>query len=794
MPSGSTIGRGETMSAARNKSGLSLSVSLLALLGGHSSPALAQSSLEVDQQSDASSAMEQDQAPQQDGPGAGEIVVTAQKREESVNRVGMSITALSGDTLANLGIVDAEQLVKVVPGLNYTRGAYGQPVFTVRGVGFNETSLAAAPTVSAYVDEIPLPYSLMTEGVGLDLERVEVLKGPQGTLFGQNSTGGAINFIAAKPTSHFEAGMDLGYGRFDAITASGFVSGPVSKTMRARLAVRQELSDAWQRSASRPNDRLGETDKTQARFLLDWTPTDRLALLLNVNGWRNQSDAQAGQFIGILNPRVPPIVAAQPNTGGSPRIADWDAGTEFAFDNDFWQVALRGDYELSDGLTLTSISAYSELGQNQYLDADGTPLQVFASRGIGSIESFSQEMRVAGEIGAEAQWLLGANYQYDKVKDASAPFVRDSSFPFDSADAVANNTVNTYSAFGSADWEFVPSLTLTAGLRYSWQDRAFEGCLYDTGDNSLAPLLAGVSTRLSGTPTSIPPGGCVTMSSVTFKPGVVVDSLNEGSLSWKAGLNWQVDPRKLLYALVSKGYKNGVFITTGATFDLSLAPATQESVIAYEAGFKLGLLGRTLQLNGAAFYYDYRDKQIRGRIIDPVVGPFNRILNVPESRSAGAELQISWEPTAGLTFNGGATYIDTKILGNFVNFTPSVTQKLLSGEPFPLTPKWQLTGDVHYDFPINETVSLFTGANGTYQGKTNAALGQEPLFDIKAYTVVDLRIGVRDQYDAWRVSAYVQNVGNTYYWTNVAAPSPDIAYRLAGRPRTYGLTASLRFQ
>jgi outer membrane receptor protein involved in Fe transport len=421
-------------------------------------------------------------------------------------------------------------------------------------------------------------------------------------------------------------------------------------------------------------------------------------------------------------------------------------------------------------------------------------LQVFSSRGIGSIKSFSQELRMAGEAGEAVRWLLGANYQHDDVKDSSAPFVRDSSFPFRSADAVANNVVDTYAAFANMDWEVVPSLTLTAGLRYSWQDRAFNGCLYDTGDNSLAPLLAGVSTRLSGTPTSIPPGGCVTLNSMTFKPAVVVDSLNEGSVSWKAGLNWQVDPRKLLYVLVSKGYKNGVFITTGATFDLSLAPATQESVIAYEAGFKLGLLGRTLQLNGASFYYDYKDKQIRGRIIDPVVGPFNRILNVPASRAAGAELQISWEPTTGLTFNGGATYIDTKILGNFVNFTPSLRQKLLSGEPFPLTPKWQVTGDVLYDFPVNDHVNLFAGANATYQDKTNAALGQEALFDIEEYAVVDLRVGVRDKDDAWRVTAFAQNVGNTYYWTNVAAPSPDIAYRLAGRPRTYGVTARFRFQ
>jgi len=771
---------------AKDKMRLMFAASLTALTVCNAAPALAQTKPEAQAPAAAAGA--------ESDLGAGEIVVTAQKRQESVNKVGMSISALSGDTLTKLGITSAEQLVKVVPGFNYTRGAYGAPVFTVRGVGFNETSLAAAPTVTAYVDEIPLPYSAMTEGVGLDLQRVEVLKGPQGTLFGQNSTGGAINFIAAKPTDSLEAGFDLSVGRFNAVTASGFVSGPLSSTLNARLAVRKEYGDAWQKSATRPNDRIGKTDKVQARLLLDWKPTDRLSLLFNVNGWQNNSEAQAGQLVGVLNSRVPPIVNAQLRPIGSARLADWDPNTDFSFNNDFWQTALRADYEVSDSMKFTSISAYSDFKQDQYLDADGTPIEVFSSRGIGSVKSFSQEMRLAGEAASNVRWMIGGNYQHDNVKDASAPFVAQSSFPFDSANAVAHNKVDTYSGFGSLDWEFIPTVTLTTALRYSWQDRSFEGCLYDTGAGDLAALISARSTTLSGTPTVIPPGGCVTMNSQTFKPEVFGDELNEGSFSWKAGLNWQVDPRSLLYASVSKGYKNGVFITTGATFDLSLDPAKQESVLAYEAGFKLGLLDRTLQLNGAVFYYDYKGKQVRGRVIDPIVGAFNRILNIPKSRSAGAELQIVWEPVEGLTLNGGATYVDSKILGNFTNFNPLVQLENFHGQPFPLTPKWQLTGDVQYDFPISEGVNLFAGANATYQGKTNGALGQEPQFDIKAYTLVDLRFGVRDSGDVWRLSGFVRNVGNTYYWNNVAAPSPDVAYRLTGLPRTYGVTASYRFR
>jgi outer membrane receptor protein involved in Fe transport len=726
--------------------------------------------------------------------GVGDIVVTARKRQETSNNVGMSISAFSGDTLAQQGITSTEQLIKVVPGFNFTRSIYGSPIFTLRGVGFNETTLAASPTVSVYVDEVPLPYSAMAQGAALDLERVEVLKGPQGTLFGQNSTGGAINYIAAKPTEQLEAGFDFTMGRFNQVDTSAFISGPLSNTLRARVAVRKEYGDAWQKSASRPRDRMGATDRVQGRLLVDWDATERLTLSFNVNGWQDKSEGQAGQFVGILTPRAPAIVRAQPLTIGSPRIADWDAEANLYTDDDFWQTALRADYELNDDLTITSISAYEEMRRDTFVDADGTPVQNFAARNQGSIKTFSQELRIAGQTGDTVNWMLGGNYQRDKITDQFSPNARESSFPFDIATAVGANTIDTYAAFGNVDWEIIPDVTLNGGLRYTWQNRDYTGCLYDSGAGDLSAAVAATSTRLSGTPTTLAPGACVTIDAVTFKPGVFQDSLSEENLSWKGGVNWQVDPRKLLYATVSKGYKNGLFITTGATFAAQLAPATQESVVAYEAGFKFGLLGRSLQLNGAAFYYDYKDKQIRGRVIDPVLGGLNRLINIPESRIAGAELQLIWEPTEGLVLNTGATYVGSKIRGDFTNFTPLGTEKIMAGEAFPLTPKWQLTGDAQYDFPVNENFNAFLGASATYQSSTNAALGEEPLFDVKSYTLVDLRFGVHAQDDAWRISGFVRNLGNTYYWNNVAFNGPDAAMRYAGRPRTYGVTGTFRFR
>lgn len=725
--------------------------------------------------------------------GVGDIIVTANKRRETSNTVGMSISALSSDTLEQQGIASIEQLVKAVPGFNYTRSAYGAPVYTLRGIGFNETSLAASPTVSVYVDEVPLPYSTMTQGATLDIERVEVLKGPQGTLFGQNSTGGAINYIAAKPTSTLQAGFNLTGGSYDRVDTSGFVSGPITDTLRARLAVRKEYMGPWQQSASRPGDRLGKVDKLFGRLLVDWEPADGVAFALNLNGWQDNSDAQAGQFVGFLSNRAP-LLNAEPFTIGTPRRADWDADGDFRINDDFWQVSLRADIELGGDYTLTSISAYERLDRFAFVDADGTPVQNFAALNEGKIETFSQELRVAGRIGTRGNIIVGGNYQRDVLDDTFEPQARDSSFPFDVASAVGASEVDSYAVFANIDWGLTDELTATGGIRYSKQDRAYEYCLFDSGAGDLAAAISRASTQLSGTPTVIEPGGCVTLSATTFKPEIFRSDLNEDNLSWKVGLNWQIDPRSLVYATVSKGYKNGIFITTGATFAAALDPATQESVLAYEAGFKLGLLNRTMQLNGAVFYYDYRDKQIRGRIIDPVVGGLNQLLNIPESRIAGAEVQLVWEPIDGLNFNGGATYISSKILGNFSNFTPLGVQQLISGEPFPLTPEWQFSSDLQYDFAISQAVNAFIGGSATYQGETNSALGQVPLFDIEDYVLADLRIGIRDPEDRWRLTAFVQNVGNAYYWNNVAFNGPDAAIRFAGLPRTWGVTSTYRFR
>ena len=287
----------------------------------------------------------------------GEVVVTAQKRSENIMNVGMAITASSAEQLRQRRVVSVSDLTLIEPSLQFSQSQNGTPVFTLRGVGYFEQSLSASPTVSVYQDEIPFPYPVMARGVMLDPERVEILKGPQGTLYGQNATGGLVNFIAAKPTNNFAAGVEDTIGRFGDNLLDGFVSGPITPGLNFRLAGSTENGGAWQQSDTRSQS-LGSKNTQIGRFILDWKPTGNFSASLNVNGWRDRSDSQAGQLEGFrfqdptniaagLDPSNPasyipaPVgspafnayppeiqaVVSEPIAPSNARAADWVAGT-----------------------------------------------------------------------------------------------------------------------------------------------------------------------------------------------------------------------------------------------------------------------------------------------------------------------------------------------------------------------------------------------------------------------------------------------------------------------------------
>ena len=732
--------------------------------------------------------------------GVGEIIVTAQKRSESVNKVGMSISAFDGNALQKLGVTSTEDLVKIVPGFSFGKTQYATPVYTLRGVGYYDNALAGSPTVSVYADEVPLPYTQITAGANFDIQRVEVLKGPQGTLFGSNATGGAINYVAAKPTGEFAAGADLSYGRFNAFEGSFFVSGPVSDTLRARAAVKVEQGGAWQVSQSNPSDRLGDVDRLYGRLLLDWMPSDRLSFILNVNGWRDRSDSQAGQFVQTsfaVPPFADPALAAWPAPSRNNRIADWDKDQNFASNNRFWQIALRSTFEASDALKLIAITSYTDYTPRTKTDMDGTSLFNFRFTQTGKIENLFQELRAEIKPADGLNLLVGANYQSDRILDNGYTEVNISSYRAalgtGVGDGNARNTtkIENYAVFGNVEYQITPEIKLIGGMRYTNSRNDTASCTYD-GVYGTTNLLQSFLLQ-----TPIQPGGCITgvpsaTSPTGFAPGVVNLQVHEDNISWRVGANWQATPNALLYANVSRGYKAGGVPQLFAFRSTQLVPVTQESLLAYEIGAKLSLLNRRVQLNAAAFYYDYADKQVKSRVPVPPIGNVEAAINIPKSRIKGAELQLIVAPVDGLTFSGGVSYLDSRIANGATGFDAFGNPADFSGERFPFTSKWQVNGDVSYDTGITDSLNGFIGASVWYQSATNSGLGDLAVQALEGYALVDLRFGVRHPDDKWRVSGFIRNLTDKDYRL-VVTPVADDVIAYTGRPRTYGIAVSYRY-
>lgn len=753
-------------------------------------------------------------AEQPDSPGIGDIIVTAQKRSESINNVGMAIAALSGDMLTNKGVTDVKDLARVVPGFVFTQSQKGAPVYSLRGVGFYEESLGASPAVSIYVDEVGYAFPIMAKAAALDLERVEVLKGPQGTLFGQNSTGGAVNYIAAKPSYEFSAGMRASLDRFGRLELGGHVGGGLTSNLAIRIAAEATEGGAWQKSATR-GEKNGDADMLKGRVLLAWEPSDTLRVNLNINGFRDRSDSLAASLIAVT-PQTPsrqtPALLGQQPVPENNRLADWGTGYDLSVKEDFWQSSLRIEADVSDAITLTSITAYSDFKQDDFRDTDGSPLNVFAVAQDGSIKSLAQELRASGTVlDGALNYVVGGFYAKDKtaetnrsilpVSTSASPFVGITGSVFEGVDAVTRQTTETKAIFGNVDFDATDWLSFHAGARHSWTDISFAGCMEDY-DGLFAPGINFVLGRINPGAAPAQKGGCVTVLANRTVGEPYRDNLNEQNTSWRIGVDLKPIKGTLLYATVSRGYKSGSFPNINATTFASFQPVTQESVTAYELGVKTDLGSRIAHLDASLFYYDYRDKQFRGRIVDPlgVFGAVEALVNVPKSRVKGAEVSLRVEPLTGLSLNGGVTYLDTQVTSDFSNYNPFGSPANFKGEAFPFTPKWTIQGGFDFEAPLTASINGFLGANASYRTSTVSAFGRNAptslynydLVRIASYVLVDAQAGIKDVDGKWQAALWVRNLGNRYYWTDAFRQIDNVS-RHVGEPRTWGLRFSYDF-
>jgi iron complex outermembrane receptor protein len=748
------------------------------------------------------------EAPSQNA-GLEEIVVTAQKRAERLNDVPLSVTAVTGDQLQELGVINPATLEKIVPGFTFTQSAYAAPVYTIRGIGSYDEAIAISPAVGVYVDQVPLPFSRMTRGASLDLNRVEVLKGPQGTLFGQNSTGGAVNYVANRPTDELTGNVRLTYGRFDEADAEAVVSGPLVSGLNARIALRTEQRGDYQGSDA-TGDELGRRRFNNGRLLVDWQPRDTLRFELGMSGWSDKSDTQAKQKIGYAPiapggyqsapgfPTLQEDLRNYPNAPNDARVADWNPELNYQRDDNFYQGSLHIDWDLSDAVTLTSIGSYSQLKVASPNDNDATTWPNSYSQILGSIDTYTEELRLSGELGANdrLKWMFGGNYEHDDTEDKQHLAINATNsgigpFRWNGLDNLSNQVIDTTAVFGSLDYGFTDTVSWQGSVRYTTQDHDYHGCLADNGNGQLAAAFSFLSTNLSGSPTVIPAGGCVTLDPVTNKPlsDGIRSSLDQNNVSWRTGFSWKPTSDWLLYANATKGFKAGSYGTVPAIRPVQANPVEQESVLAYETGFKAELLDQRLQMTAAAFYYDYKRKQLLGSVnLGPPFGTLPGMVSVPHSRVVGGELDVVGQPLAGLTLRVAGTYVDSKVLGSYFLSPPlGGAQVDIGGDRFPNTPLWQAMSTAEYEFGLANGWNVFVGAGATYRSSTLSFFGGTDLLRLPAYSLVDLRTGF--EHGSWRVEFWGQNITDRFYAT-FASRVTDVVVRTVGMPRTYGVTVT----
>jgi outer membrane receptor protein involved in Fe transport len=396
--------------------------------------------------------------------------------------------------------------------------------------------------------------------------------------------------------------------------------------------------------------------------------------------------------------------------------------------------------------------------------------------------------------------MVGGNFQHDQTHNllevetgTTSSNIAGRHFTF------VNNigdspSINTYGVFGSVDYKITDTVTARGSARYTSVSNQHEGCTADSGRGDLAAAFAGLSSLLSGSPTAIAPGQCVTLDATTFKPvGLIKQKLDEHNVSWRVGLDWKVTPDALLYANIAKGYKSGAWTNTAAALSSQIAPVKQESILAYEAGLKSTFARDRLQLNLSAFYYDYTDKQLGGYVNVPPFGALPTLVSIPKSKVYGAEAQIDALLTPLLKAQLSAAYTYTRVQADpQLPIDPFGNPTSFVGESFPQTPRYQLNLNVEQTIPVSDRVEGYLGGDVAYRSSASSTFGRDSsqlsreVFSLPAYTLLGLRAGVRFDHGKTGLEIWGHNVTDTFYTSSIVKPG-DAVVRFVGFPRTFGI-------
>jgi len=680
------------------------------------------------------------------------VVVTAQKREQLGNDVGISMNVLSGADLkaANIKqVVDLGSLTTNVQIKNVLGNSI--PNVTIRGIGLNDYASNNNPAAGIYVDNVYLVSPAMLSFALFDVDRIEVLKGPQGDLYGRNTTAGAINVISKAPSPTTDGDVEAGYGSYQNLHLDGAFGGALAPTLNGRLAFTTEQQfSGWQLNYV-TGRRVGKINRTAGRLQLEWTPTDSWTARLSVHAGYDRSDEALYKVDNVTTTQEDPFANQPRVAGGSddPHLNLKSIGT-----------SLTVDWSLNDAVSVTSISAYEHFDRIDVADQDGTALRQLDSTFRNTINEVTQELRLTYSRDT-VNLIGGAYYSHDTISD------RDS---YDAPDLlsllglVGFSTIgNTYHQSTSAaavflhgEWTFIPELTLIGGIRYTDESKRF-----DNATTFLGPTSGGEFN--------------------VFSP--VSNSFSTSNVSGKVGLNYKPTDDTLVYASASRGFKSGGF-QGQLTFDpTALKPFRDENLTAYEVGIKSRVFPN-LQLNMAAFDYEYKDAQFYGPLFDSPVGVLFGIANVGNARVTGAEGDVLWRPVSGLDLHFGAGLIDTRI-------TKSVVPGVTVGSRLPNAPKLTLNGSIKYSWSVSDDIGADFTLAGNYQSRLAFDIVRNPPQALEGgYALVNAELGANIG-DKYRVSLWGRNLFDRLYRTQALFTSVGWSYQY-GAPRTFGINLSYR--
>ena len=744
------------------------------VLGLHAGGALAQTT----PQRSPSTASSTDAAADSYGSPTGieDIIVTAQRREENLQKVPVSVTALSGDDLTQRAIVDSTDIAKLVPALKYNAYSPSTTVYNLRGVSQNDYSDQLEPPVAVYQDDSYMS-SMATAGFPLfDIQRIEVLRGPQGTLFGRNATGGAIQYISRKPTDTLSLNSTGTWFSDGGYSFEAGIGGPVSDTLSVRAAISRVKRDGYVKDLRVPDH--GETDQFAGRVQLLWKPTPDLKIALRAMRSRDDNSSAGGTYSyrpavptdhgrGVYQSPTDDFWGTGPgkDPGGYSKPANLgdytiESDTPSTFSRTIQAYTGRVDWSFDD-ITLIAITDYQKLFKFYREDCDGSPVPDCVFSPTTRMRQFSQEVRLEGRTGG-MQWVAGANYiDIDGHYASHAEYNLVGLDYFSTGNSDYRIRTKSPSAFAQATIELNDRLKVTAGARYTRDKKSDDYRLdFDT-------VISGVSDSQ------------VVLFNPTLFPGLANKKYD--LYSGKLQADYTPADNILLYAGVTRGTKSGNFSApVSAPVVISRIPHGPEVLWDYEAGIKSKFFDNRLLFNASAFYYDYKNYQAFS-LIDLVQTIGNRNAWV-----YGGEVEITTIPLEGLTVSGGLSYLKSKVKD------VSLPDGTIVDSTLPQAPRFSGNASISYSQPVGDG-ELTARLDGYFSDKFCFSVVCAPIERESSYQTLDgsLSYTFRD----FTLTGFVKNITREKYRVYALDVSAlGVAENIYNRPRYYGVTLSIDYK